>query len=75
MASLTPRTRDRVTYQSVAEVLPKQEERRIRQGMRLHQEVWRKEHGPKRAVPPTSAAILLAGGIFLGWAGTRLWDR
>lgn len=75
MASLTPRTSSHITDQTGEEVLPEQEEHRIRQGMRLHQEVWRKEHGPKRTVPPTSAAILLAGGILLGWAGTRLWDR
>ncbi len=64
MASRKPLTSDRVTDQTVAEALLEQEERRIRQGMRLHQEVWRKEHGPKRTVQPTRGAILLASGIF-----------
>jgi len=71
MASREPRTSDRVTDPSEVEVLPEHEQRRIRQGMRLHQEVRRKEHGPKRTVPLTSGAILLASGIFLGWAGSR----
>jgi hypothetical protein len=74
MASREPRTSDRVTDHSVAEDVPEQE-RRIRQGMRVHQETWRKEHGPRRTMPPTSGAILLAGGILLGWAGSRFWTR
>lgn len=75
MASREPRTGDRVTDQSVVEVLPEHQQRRIRQGMRLHQEAWRKKHGPKRTVPLTSGAILLASGIFLGWASSRFWER
>ena len=75
MASRELRTSDRVTDQSVVEVLPEHEQRRIRQGMRLHPEVWRKEHGPKRTVPLTSGAILLASGMFLGWAGSRFRQR
>jgi hypothetical protein len=68
-------TSDRIIDQSVAELLLRQEERRIRQSMRLHQEAWRKEHKPKRNVPTSSTAILLASGIFLGWAGSRFLDR
>jgi len=75
MASRKPRTSDRVTEQGVVEALPEHEQRRLRQGMRLHPELWRKEHGPRRIVPLTSGAILLASGIFLGWAGSRFWDR
>jgi len=75
MASREPRTSDRVTDPSEVEVLPEHEKRRIRQGIRLHQEVREKEHGPKRTVPLTSGAILLASGIFLGWAGSRFRER
>jgi hypothetical protein len=75
MASPKLLTSDRVTDQSVAELLLRQQERRIRQGMRLRQRAWRKEHRPKTNVPPASAAILLASGIFLGWAGSTFFDR
>jgi hypothetical protein len=45
MLSRKPRTSDRVTDQSGAEVLLEHEQRGIRQGMRLSPEVWREEHG------------------------------
>ncbi|HYY68126.1 MAG TPA: hypothetical protein VE734_00195 [Terriglobales bacterium] len=66
---------NRVAACDLSELLLRQEERRMRQGMRLHQDIWRKEHKLKRNVPTGSAAILLASGIFLGWAGSRFLDR
>ena len=75
MMSREPLTSGRVTHQGVPQVLLEQEERRIRQGMRVNQESWRKDHGLKRTVWPRNGAIILAGGILLGWAGSRFWDR
>ena len=47
-------------------------ERRIRRGMRLDAKLWAKKKtkaGPKIL----GRATLVAGGIFLGWAGSKLW--
>ena len=58
---------------------PVDEERRIRQGMRLNAKTWpTKRTWPKkttRALPPTiiRGAALLAGGFCLGWRAFRFW--
>ena len=47
-------------------------ERRIRRGMRLDPKLWARKKtkaGPKIL----GRATLVAGGIFLGWAGSKLW--
>jgi len=49
-------------------------ERRIRRGMRLDPKLWAKKKtkaGPKIL----GRATLVAGGIFLGWAGSKLWHQ
>lgn len=67
MMSREPLTSGRVTHQGVAQVLLEQEERRIRQGMRVNQESWRKDHGLKRTVWPRNVRSFWLVASF--WAG------
>jgi hypothetical protein len=66
------RAHSHVIGENLAEAPLEQEERRIRQGMRLRQKDVRKENGLRRTFLLTSGAILL--GSVLGWAGSRFWD-
>ncbi len=49
------------------------EERKIRRGMRLDPKTW--PHNTRRVLPPplVRGALLLTGGFLLGWGTFRIW--
>ncbi len=58
---------------SIAPESDEDEERRIRQGMRLNAKTWPKR--TTRALPPgiIRGTALVAGGFCLGWRAFRFW--
>ena len=63
-------------HQSKCHAMPEEvadEERRIRRGMRLVPELLAKNKKTKGIPTILGRATLVAGGVFLGWAGSRLW--
>ncbi len=49
------------------------EERRIRQAMRLNPKLWSKKTRGALAASMVGGAALIAGGFCLGWKAFRFW--